>query len=380
MAGMTTFYEKHAVPVHSVLVHATEKEALNYPQGDLSLAFCERCGFISNLAYDPAFQAYEKEYESTQSYSPTFSSFSRRLAADLIERYHLHGKNILEIGCGMGEFLTLLCEMGQNKGIGYDPAYRENRLQTEAGVRFISDYYSEKYTPRHVDFLVCKMTLEHIHAPAKFLAMVRRTLSDNPEAVVFFQVPDVTRILREVAFWDIYYEHVSYFSPGSLALLFHQTGFHVLDLWRDYDDQYVLLTATTDQSRRKHIPPDSDLVAAKTFFVEKIQSHLKTWKMLLASHFQAGHKVVPWGAGSKGVAFLTTLDIGEEIAYCVDINPHKHGTFMAGTGQPILSPRFLQDDQPDIVLIMNPIYGPEIQRELAGMGLYPQIITVNDVP
>jgi len=382
--GMTNFYAKKAVPVHSVLVHETRGEALDYPQGDISLGFCERCGLIANMAYDPAFQAYGEGYESTQRYSATFSSFSRRLAADLIERYDLRGKKIVEIGCGMGEFLIQLCQLGENRGHGFDPAYRPNRLSAEADVRFTSDYYSEKYAPNHVDFLICKMTLEHIHNPVEFLAMIRRTLAQNPDAILFFQVPDVTRILDEVAFWDIYYEHVSYFSPASLAGMFRRIGFHVLDLWRGYDDQYILLAATlegqTAHPNAQRLESLPDLKARKDYFVENVHNSLQSWDDFLRKQIQAGKKVILWGAGSKGVAFLTTLEIEDEIAYCVDINPHKEGTFMAGTGHPIVSPSRLQDDRPEMVLIMNPIYRSEIRREIHAMGLSPQILTVNDVP
>jgi hypothetical protein len=257
-------------------------------------------------------------------------------------------------------------------------------LSTEVDVRFTSDYYSEKYAPDHVDFLVCKMTLEHIHNPTEFLSMIRRTLIQSPGATLFFQVPDVSRILDEVAFWDVYYEHVSYFSPISLASLFRRAGFQVLELWRDYDDQYILLSATLEgQTEHPNVQPLeslSDLKARKEHFVENIHSSLRTWKSFLRTQIQAGRKVILWGAGSKGVAFLTSLDIEDEIAYCVDINPHKEATFMAGTGHLIVSPDFLAADRPDMVLIMNPIYRPEIRREISAMGFSPQILTVNDVP
>ena len=53
-----------------------------------------------------------------------------------------------------------------------------------------------------------------------------------------------------------------------------------------------------------------------------------------------------WGAGSKGVAFLTTLELRDEIELVVDINPHKHGKFMAGTGQEIVAPERLTSTGP----------------------------------
>ena len=91
-------------------------------------------------------------------------------------------------------------------------------------------------------------------------------------------------------------------------------------------------------------------------------------------------KIVLWGAGSKAVAFLTTLDLKTEIEYCVDINPHKHGTFMAGTGQEIVAPADLQVYQPDLVIAMNPIYKTEIQTALDQLKVAAQIITITDIP
>ena len=76
------------------------------------------------------------------------------------------------------------------------------------------------------------------------------------------------------------------------------------------------------------------------------------------------------------MAFLTTLGIEEEIQYAVDINPHRHGTFLAGTGQAIVAPQFLQEYQPDTVIIMNPIYHAEIKRDLDSLGLNPTLMLV----
>jgi hypothetical protein len=86
---------------------------------------------------------------------------------------------------------------------------------------------------------------------------------------------------------------------------------------------------------------------------------------------------VLWGGGSKAVAFLTTLGVRDEIQYAVDINPRRHGTFIAGTGQQIVAPGFLKEYRPDVVLIMSPIYLPEITNELEALGVRPaRLLTV----
>ena len=83
-----------------------------------------------------------------------------------------------------------------------------------------------------------------------------------------------------------------------------------------------------------------------------------------------------WGAGSKGVAFLSTLQIFEEIEFAVDINPNKSGTYMAGTGQKIVSPDFLVDYQPDVILLMNPVYRTEVEQKLLLLDINTEVIPI----
>lgn len=379
---MEVFYEVKDIPVHSVLLMPTREKALTYPRGNIELGLCSQCGFISNLAFDPSLHEYSSKYEETQGFSATFNAFHKSLASSLIEQFNLRNKIVIEIGCGKGEFLTMLCEMGGNIGVGFDPAYVSERNQSAVKdqITFVQDFYSEKYTNYHGDFVCCKMTLEHIPDTAGFMRTVRRSIGDRSETVVFFQIPDVIRILKERAFWDIYYEHCSYFSQGSLARLFRRCGFDVIKLWKGYDDQYLMIEAKPGNGAvLDPLPEERDLEDVKkdvADFTAHIESLLKTWQGRLQEFAAKEKKAVIWGGGSKGVAFLTKLNVRDQILYAVDINPYKHGTFMAGTGQEIVSPKFLQTYKPDLVIVMNPIYCDEIRAELNTLGISAEILPI----
>jgi ABC-type hemin transport system substrate-binding protein len=86
-----------------------------------------------------------------------------------------------------------------------------------------------------------------------------------------------------------------------------------------------------------------------------------------------GRRVVVWGSGSKATGYLTTLGLRDEIAAVVDINPHKWGKFVAGTGHEIVGPRHLAALRPDVVVVMNPVYVEEIGADLRGLGLAPEV-------
>jgi SAM-dependent methyltransferase len=379
---MTPFYEVKDVPVHSVLLVRTKEDAINFKKRDIKLGYCENCGFISNIIFDPTVHDYSSEYEETQGFSGTFNKFHKKLAEDLIEKYDLRKKTVIEIGCGKGDFLNLICEIGDNDGIGFDPAYIPERdsKSKQGNVKFIKDFYSEKYTHYKADFICCKMTLEHIPDTFNFIKMVRNSIGDNLETKVFFQIPDTDRVLSDLGFWDIYYEHCSYFSVPSLTYLFEKAGFKVLSTGREYDGQYLMIEAlpVKDSEIKADLSRDTSTIKSLVNdFASRIDDRLNEWREVIAKYKKKGKKIALWGGGSKAVAFLTTLGFVDEIPYAVDINPFKHGTFLAGNGQEIVSPEFLTEYQPDIVIVMNPIYVEEISKDLNKLKLNPTMLPID---
>ena len=380
--GMSIFYETRSVPVHSCVMLPTQQQALNFPRGDILLGFCENCGFISNVAFDPSVREYSSIYEDQQCFSSTFNVFARNLASRLVEKHGLRNKKILEIGCGKGDFLALLCELGNNSGVGIDPAYIKDRVDSKALDRltFITDYYSERYADYHGDLICCRHTLEHIPNTFEFLSGLRRAIGNRLDTVVFFELPDVTRVLRELAFWDIYYEHCSYFSKGSLARLFRSCQFDVIDLSKDFGDQYILIEAKPVSRKAEKVHEQEEGVKEMAKDVKYFATHchikLDQWKKRLNELYSDGRRVVVWGSGSKCVSFMSTLGVRDEIEYVVDINPFRHGKYLPGIGKKVMSPEILRKYKPDVVIVMNRIYKNEICQMLDDMGLAPEVISV----
>ena len=381
---LQSFYRVEDVPVNSVLRISSPEEARSFPTGDLDLALCPKCGFITNRAFAPTLVRYDREYDGTQAFSPTFNAFHEHLARDLIERYDLHGKRIVEIGCGQGEFLHLLARLGDNRGLGFDPACVT--APSDPRVEIIADEYSAAHADVSADFLCCKMTLEHIPDVASFVRTVRKTVGDNPNTAIFFQVPDAGRLLDDGAFWDVYYEHCSYFTATSLAALFRQEGFRVQSTWTAYDGQYLMIEAHPRLADNPPAPESDAPVRSPRMqnrveaFARSARTQQTAWTRWLHAEAEAGHRVVLWGGGSKAVAFLTSLGVDDEIAYVVDVNPHKHNTYLAGTGHPIVGPGALPDRPPDTVVVMNPVYVDEIRSALERQGLSPHLTTVESLP
>ncbi len=169
---------------------------------------------------------------------------------------------MVEIGCGQGEFLVLLNELGDIAASALTRPTTDGCLKPRATrISPSSPISIRRSRPSYTgDFVCCKMTLEHIpahgrvrayRAPGRSASNWRRPSSSRfPTAAMCWTI---------VAFWDIYYEHCSYFTPVSLRYLFENNGFEVLDLATEYDDQYLMIEARPIAPRPKRSMPSRTL-------------------------------------------------------------------------------------------------------------------------
>jgi hypothetical protein len=195
---------------------------------------------------------------------------------------------------------------------------------------------------------------------------------------VFLQVPNAVRILRDIALEDIYYEHCSYFSPGSLARACEQAGLTPTRLETTYGEQYTALEAVPKGAvSAVQYEDDRPLLSRLVrHFPERAEAWRRHWRRHLTAVRNEGRRVVLWGGSSKSVAFLTTCKVAGAIHYVVDINPHRQGHFLPGTGQPIVPPVFLRAYRPDAVLLMNRIYMAEVRETLRGLKVDTELLAL----
>lgn len=371
------------VPVHCNLLWETRDDALRAPMSEIILVFCKNCGHVFNSAFDLDLMKYTQQYENSLHFSAVFQDYARELADRLIDTYDLHGKNIIEIGCGKGEFLKLLCEIGGNRGVGFDPSY-ENVDNTESDkITFIKDFYSNRYPDHAVDFMCCRQVLEHIQYPRDFLTDLRKMIAGN-ETIVFFEVPNVDYTLMDLGIWDLIYEHRSFFSKSSLSYLFYSCGFSISNLTESYRGQFLCIEALPDKLLSLPSIPKTEFAVSMKMksdvkkFTGIFWAAIDEWKEKLKEIEHSCQKVVLWGAGSKGATFLNMIGCRHQIEYVIDINPRKHEKYIPGTGQKIVPPEFLKEYRPDIVIVMNPIYENEIQQTIDHLGLSARMILVHD--
>lgn len=372
--SIQAIFDIEGIPLSSLILLDGREEARAFPRGDLQLVVCTTCGFVYNGSFRPEVVDYTMPYESSQDFSPRFRVFKQELIDHLVEQYDLGGAEILEIGCGDASFLESLCEQAGASGFGIDPNFDPSRLNHEADISGTKDFYDERYVHLTGDLICCRHTLEHIQPVGDFVSLARQSAGRREGSAVFFEIPDTERILEEGAFWDVYYEHCSYFTLTSLANLFRSKGFEVLRLEKGYDDQYLLIDcAVGDEDATFDESAVDDIVSRSEHFRDTAAKAVQGWNDLLADASAAGDTVALWGASSKAVAFLASIESEGSVDVAVDINPYKQDKFLPGSGLEVIGPESLREVKPDVVIVMNPIYVEEIRKTLGDFGLEPEM-------
>jgi len=182
-------------------------------------------------------------------------------------------------------------------------------------------------------------------------------------------------------FWDIYYEHCSYFNESSLQGLLQRAGFSPVRLWADYNDQYLLAIGTPQPgktSQRLETPEKGQPTTWEKIqsFTQKLAGQMNRWQKRFEEWEKQHQTVALWGSGSKAVSFLANLKYPDGIRQVVDINPHKRGKYMPNFSYSILSPEDLKEAPPGVVIVMNDIYFKEIGEMLENMGLSPLVLSL----
>ena len=91
---------------------------------------------------DPCGAEYDREHElGTREFFDSVERYRYQEYAEwmprLMEFDKFRGAKLLEIGCGKGEFIVQICELGGNHGIGIDPAYVANRSLAQSSERVL---------------------------------------------------------------------------------------------------------------------------------------------------------------------------------------------------------------------------------------------------
>lgn len=337
---MELIFPKIKVPVLQNRVFENQQSAVDSDFGFIEVAKNKDSGIFENRLFDSKKLIYDSNYDNEQSNSVVFQNHLKEVVNILFP--YLENKKIIEVGCGKGYFLELLIAQGID-AYGCDPAY------TGKSDRVVREFFSEELRLRG-EFIVLRHVLEHIQNPVDFL--YRIAAANVNKGQIYIEVPDFNWIIKNQAFFDVFYEHVNYFRPKDFRNIFS----NILDQGLLFGGQYQYVIADLSSIQ---LPPYK-IEQSSNDDVIKFESLYSLAKKLKSS----SSPIYIWGAASKGVILaMHLLEAGIAIQNLIDINPNKQGKFTALTGIQIISPeQFCSIGTGSTLIIVNPNYEAEIKK------------------
>ena len=150
-----------------------------------------------------------------------------------------NGKNLLDVGCGAGEFIRYINTKGW-LGEGVEVSENARSLAVSKGIKV----YTMLPTEKTYNAISLWHVLEHVHQLDEYLDGLYKMLDE--EGVLIIAVPNVlshdAQYYKEHwAAWDVP-RHLYHFSPASLTSLFENKGFRLHKIKpMKYDSYYVSL-------------------------------------------------------------------------------------------------------------------------------------------
>lgn len=314
---------------------------------DIILYQCENCGLVQATG-EPV--PYYKDVIRATSVSGEMRSFRLEQFGSFIENFDLHGKRILEVGAGTGDYLSIMSEINPET---YGLEHNEESVQVAEikGLKMIQGFIeNENYRVSGdlFDGFFIMNYLEHIPEPVQFLKGISNNLSENGVGII--EVPNFDMMIRENLFTEFIQDHLSYFTKDSLQELIEISGFELLEInniWHDY-----IISAVVRKRSRIDV---AKMKMQREKNYEEIQSFISQCK-------NRNQRIAVWGAGHQALATISLLEIYKHIEVVFDSAEFKQNLYTPCTHIKVVSPKLMKKYSIDVVIIIAGSYSEEIGR------------------
>ena len=354
---------------------------------DLEVCQCSVCGLVQ-LSNDPV--PYYKEVIRAAAFSEEMKDFRRKQFGNFIQKFSLERKKVIEIGCGRGEYLSLMQQFGVD-AYGLEHSEESVKQCLKNGLKvsegFIqSSNYRLNFAPFDAFFIL--NFLEHLPDPNSTLRGIYNNLTDD--AIGLVEVPNFDMILRNKLFSEFISDHLFYFTRETLNATLRLNGFEIIDCneeWYEYIISAVVHPVRDTYSKKaaeNNNDPENRNLSCETqeYMVangrpisngvkkrEKIDiSHFYKYQAQLKNEIEEyirrfkDKKVAIWGAGHQALAIISLINLADKIKYVVDSAAFKQGKYTPATHVRIVSPDALDSDPVDAVIVMAASYSDEVAR------------------
>lgn len=374
------------MPASAQNIPAASELAEDHPLS-LTLCQCPSCGLVQ---FDTEPVDYYRDVIRAGGGTRTMTRLRHEEYARLLtamQEHHIHGRRIVEVGCGRGEFLRMWQNLAEDPegaaalardqardplsgqpnaaplhlvGLEHKPSLvEEANAVADKKYRVYEGFATGdvRYPEGPFDAFVQFNFLEHQPDPCDMLRNIGRNL--KPQALGLITVPSFEYILRYNGYYELLRDHIANYTEFTLQKLLQDCGFELLsmDLVNRDTIEAIVRKADPDELSELHYSGRLIDVSALCDSYDRLSASVNAH----IDHLSESRRTMAiWGASHQGFTLAATTKLGGRVEYIIDSAPFKQGRFSPASHIPIVAPDYAVAHPVDEILIVAPGYTDEI--------------------
>lgn len=378
------------MPASAQNIPAASELAEDHPLS-LTLCQCPSCGLVQ---FDTEPVDYYRDVIRAGGGTRTMTRLRHEEYARLLtamQEHHIHGRRIVEVGCGRGEFLRMWQNLAEDPegaaalardqardplsgqpnaaplhlvGIEHKPSLVEEAnaaatASSRSSYRVYEGFATGdvRYPEGPFDAFVQFNFLEHQPDPCDMLRNIWNNL--KPQALGLITVPSFEYILRYNGYYELLRDHIANYTEFTLQKLLQDCGFELLsmDIVNRDTIEAIVRKADPDELSELHYSGRLIDVSALRDSYDRLSASVNAH----IDHLSESHRTMAiWGASHQGFTLAATTKLGGRVEYIIDSAPFKQGRFSPASHIPIVAPDYAVAHPVDEILIVAPGYTDEI--------------------
>ena len=330
----------------------------------LRVLYCHDCGTVQ-LDYTVKKEIMFGDHTYLSGVTRSLSNHFKNVAHEIDDRFFKDtpNKSVLDIGSNDGTQLKHFQALGYDV-LGVESSKTTAKIAQDAGVPTVNDFFNldvVKRLDRKFHAINAAGVFFHLEELHSVTEGIREALEDNGVFVVQFLY--MKRIVDNLAFDQIYHEHLLYYNLNTIEVLLNRHGLSMFDAYLSPIHGGSIIGFVTHQGqkmpsdrlekmRHAEVEEKSNEFATYLDFAKRIEQMKVDNLAYLDKAKQEGKTVWGFGAPVKGNTMLNYFGVGtNHLDYLVEKNELRRELYSPGMHIPIVIEKELTE-LPDIYYVL----------------------------
>jgi len=334
------------------------------PSYPLRVVFCHGCK-TAQLDYTVTKEIMFGDHTYLSGVTKSLSDHFKNIAIEVNERFckNKHNKTVLDIGSNDGTQLEHYKSLGFNV-LGVESSVTSADIANKNDIPTINAFFNDetaKSIGKEYDVINASGVFFHLEELHSVCAGIKNHLKDDGVFVVQFLY--MKNIIENVAFDQIYHEHLLYYTLETIEVLLRRHNLSMFDGYLSPIHGGSIIGFVSHKDREAPTKRLQEMRKAEE--ISNINS-IETYKMfsnnikllkeknleLLHKYKASGKRIYGLGAPVKGNTLLNYFGIGPDVIDClVERNKLRRNLFSPGMNIPVILEDEL-DEVPDVYYVL----------------------------